>query len=92
MPAPKFAPVSPKITVIPPVIYSQPFEPQPSTTTEAPEFRTQNLSPARPFANNFPAVAPYKTVFPIIVLSDGISGLASGGRTTILPPDNPFPT
>ena len=77
---------------MPPVMYSHPFDPHPSTTTDAPELRTQNLSPARPFANSFPAVAPYKTVFPIIVLSDGISGLASGGRITILPPESPFPT
>ena len=73
-------------------MYSHPFEPQPSTTTDAPELRTQNLSPARPLANNLPAVAPYNTVFPIIVLSDGISGLAKGGRITILPPERPLPT
>ncbi len=39
-------------------MYSQPFEPQPSTTTSAPELRTQNRSPARPAANSDPAVAP----------------------------------
>ena len=67
IPAPKFALISPNITATPPVIYSHPFDPQPSTTTSAPEFLTANLSPALPEANNFPFVAPYNTVFPIIV-------------------------
>src|SRR3989338_3198294 len=35
----------------PPVMYPHPFDPQPSTTTDAPEFRTANRSPARPEAN-----------------------------------------
>ena len=35
---------------MPPVMYSQPFEPQPSTTATAPEFRTQKRSPAWPAA------------------------------------------
>ena len=36
IPAPKFAPIRPRITATPPVMYSHPFDPQPSTTTEAP--------------------------------------------------------
>ena len=73
-------------------MYSQPFDPQPSTTTFAPEFRTAKRSPALPAANKRPSVAPYKTVFPIIVLSLALSGLAIGGLTTMIPPDKPLPT
>ncbi len=51
IPAPKLAPIWPRITATPPVMYSQPFEPQPSITTFAPELRTANRSPARPAAN-----------------------------------------
>ena len=58
IPAPKLAPIRPRITATPPVMYSQPFDPQPSTTTEAPELRTANRSPARPLANRQPSVAP----------------------------------
>ncbi len=46
IPAPKLSPVLPSMTTVPPVIYSQPFEPQPSTTVVAPEFLTANRSPA----------------------------------------------
>ena len=58
MPAPKLAPVLPRITAVPPVIYSQPLAPQPSTTTCAPELRTAKRSPAWPAANSLPLVAP----------------------------------
>jgi hypothetical protein len=43
---------------MPPVMYSQPLEPQPSTTTCAPELRTAKRSPAWPAANSLPGVAP----------------------------------
>ena len=66
IPAPKLLPTSPRITALPPVIYSQPLSPQPSITACAPEFLTPNLSPAVPAANNLPRVAPYRIVFPII--------------------------
>ena len=46
MPAPKFDPTAPRITAVPPVIYSQPLAPQPSITTFAPELRTAKRSPA----------------------------------------------
>ena len=46
IPAAKLSPTFPRITTIPPVIYSQPFESHPSTTAVAPEFLTANLSPA----------------------------------------------
>ena len=60
--------------------------------TFAPEFLTANRSPARPAANRWPSVAPYRTVLPMIVLSSAFSGLTCGGRTTIIPPDRPLPT
>jgi len=39
-------------------MYSQPFAPQPSTTTVAPELRTAKRSPACPAAKSRPEVAP----------------------------------
>ena len=54
---------------MPPVMYSQPLEPQPSTTATAPELRTAKRSPAWPAANSLPAVAPYSTVLPMMVFS-----------------------
>jgi hypothetical protein len=48
MPAAKFFPVFPRMTALPPVIYSSPWSPQPSATAVAPEFRTQKRSPATP--------------------------------------------
>ena len=92
MPAPKFAPIVPKIIATPPVMYSQPFDPQPSITTFAPEFLTAKRSPARPAANNIPSVAPYNTVLPMIVFALALSWLTIGGLTTMIPPDNPLPT
>ena len=41
MPAAKFWPTGPRITAVPPVMYSQPLAPQPSTTVTAPELRTR---------------------------------------------------
>ena len=38
MPAAKLSPTLPKITTVPPVIYSPPLESQPSITASAPEF------------------------------------------------------
>ena len=58
-------------------MYSHPLESQPSITAVAPEFLTANLSPACPAANSLPDVAPYKTVFPIIVFSFDIKLLSS---------------
>ena len=49
IPAAKFRPIPPNIKATPPVMYSQPWSPIPSTTAYAPEFLTQNLSPAIPF-------------------------------------------
>ena len=92
MPAPKLTPIGPRITAVPPVMYSQPLEPSPSTTASAPELRTAKRSPARPEANSLPAVAPYRTVLPMMALASGTSGLEMVGFTTMVPPLNPLPT
>ena len=42
-------------TTRPPVMYSQPWSPTPSTTAVAPELRTQNRSPTTPRRNTSPA-------------------------------------
>ena len=64
MPEPKFIPTEPRITATPPVMYSQPCWPRPSTTASAPLLRTANRSPALPAMNSWPEVAPYNTVLP----------------------------
>ncbi len=48
MPAAKLRPIGPSTATVPPVMYSQPWSPTPSTTAVAPELRTQKRSPARP--------------------------------------------
>ena len=48
MPAAKLRPVLPITTTMPPVMYSQPWSPTPSTTAMAPELRTAKRSPATP--------------------------------------------
>ena len=48
----------PRITATPPVMYSQPFEPQPSTTTVAPELRTRTARPPGRRRTATPSVAP----------------------------------
>ena len=45
MPAAKLRPVGPRMATLPPVMYSQPWSPTPSTTACAPELRTANRSP-----------------------------------------------
>ena len=54
MPAAKLRPVGPRITARPPVMYSQPWSPTPSTTAVAPELRTQKRSPTMPRMNTLP--------------------------------------
>src|SRR5260221_673828 len=82
MPAPKFAPTGPSTTTVPPVMYSQPWGPTPSTTASAPLFRTANRIPARPTRWRRPSVAPYRTVFPAIAwpARDGDGGPEVGRR------------
>ena len=58
MPAAKFRPVRPRITTRPPVMYSQPWSPTPSTTAFTPLLRTANRSPATPRTNASPPVPP----------------------------------
>src|SRR5213076_1653053 len=48
MPAAKLRPVAPSTTTRPPVMYSQPWSPTPSTTVSTPVLRTSKPSPARP--------------------------------------------
>lgn len=48
MPLPRPDPAAPRFSTAPPVMYSQPKSPSPSTTALAPEFRTANRSPPRP--------------------------------------------
>ena len=92
MPAPKLSPTGPRITAVPPVMYSQPLAPQPSITTSAPELRTAKRSPAWPAANSLPPVAPYSTVLPMMVFSLAVMVDRLGGRSTMMPPDRPLPT
>jgi hypothetical protein len=71
MPAAKFLPVGPRITTRPPVMYSQPWSPTPSTTAVAPELRTQKRSPAMPLMKALPEVAPYSATLPAMMFSPG---------------------
>ena len=54
MPAPRLRPVGPRMSAVPPVMYSRPWSPTPSTTAVAPELRTQKRSPTRPRRNISP--------------------------------------
>ncbi len=69
MPAAKLRPVRPRTTTRPPVMYSQPWSPTPSTTALAPELRTAKRSPAMPRKKARPLVAPYRTVLPMMTFS-----------------------
>src|ERR1700746_41700 len=57
MPAAKLRPVAPSTTTRPPVMYSQPWSPSPSTTVQAPELRAAKPSPAGPRKKARPAAA-----------------------------------
>ena len=80
MPAAKLRPVRPMTSTRPPVMYSQPWSPTPSTTAVAPELRTANRSPAMPRRNASPAVAPYRATFPAITFSWATNGDSAGGN------------
>src|SRR4030095_12370472 len=58
MPAPRLRPTGPRTITDPPVMYSPPWSPTPSTTAVAPELRTANRSPAPPGQNQPPPGAP----------------------------------
>ena len=79
MPAAKLRPVRPSTTTVPPVMYSQPWSPMPSTTAAAPELRTQKRSPATPRKYDSPAIAPYITVLPMTMFSSGFAGHVGSG-------------
>ena len=85
-------PVLPNTVTTPPVMYSQPLSPMPSTTAVAPELRTAKRSPARPAANNSPPVAPYKQVLPAIVALCDWNATPLCGLMMIVPPPMPLPT
>ena len=93
MPAPKLRPVRPSTTTRPPVMYSQPWSPTPSTTATAPELRTAKRSPTTPRMKASPAVAPYRITLPAMICSSATkdAGADSEGRTTSRPPDRPLP-
>ena len=92
MPAAKLRPVGPRITTLPPVMYSHPWSPTPSTTALAPELRTQKRSAATPRKNALPEVAPYNATLPMTMDSSAAKSALAGGFTTISPPESPLPT
>ena len=92
MPAPKFAPIGPRTTTVPPVMYSQPCGPIPSTTASAPLLRMAKRIPARPTRWSRPAVAPYSTVLPAIASVAAVAPRSASGVTVIRPPERPFAT
>ncbi len=92
MPAAKLRPVRPSTTTVPPVMYSQPWSPTPSTTAIAPELRTAKRSPATPLKYASPAIAPYSTVLPAMMWSGPKPRKSFGDRTMMRPPDSPLPT
>ncbi len=91
MPAAKLTPVLPSTTTTPPVMYSQPWSPTPSTTATAPELRTAKRSPAMPLMNTSPPVAPKRPTLPVMMLSCGRKVDFRAGYTTIRPPERPLP-
>ncbi len=93
MPAAKLRPVMvPMTTTVPPVMYSQPWSPTPSTTVCAPELRTAKRSPATPRKYASPVIAPYSTVLPTMMFSLGTPRNLADGCTMMRPPESPLPT
>ena len=91
MPAAKLRPVLPSTATVPPVMYSQPWSPVPSTTAVAPDRRTAKRSPATPLKKASPVVAPYSAVLPMMMLLVASPRKSMLGRTTMRPPDRPLP-
>ena len=92
MPAAKLRPVGPRITARPPVMYSQPWSPTPSTTAHAPLLRTQNRSAARPQKNAWPLGGAVQADVANQDVPLGAKVLDFGGYTMSRPPDSPLPT
>ena len=74
IPAPKFAPTGPRTTTVPPVMYSQPCGPIPSTTASAPRCGPRSASPPGRRGGAGRPVAPYRTVLPAIASRRGVGG------------------
>ena len=92
MPAAKLRPVLPSTTTVPPVMYSQPWSPVPSTTAVAPDSRTAKRSPATPRKNASPLVAPYSTVLPTMMFCVASPRKSMLGRIAQMrPPLMPLP-
>ncbi|MNC85314.1 hypothetical protein D3C83_09050 [compost metagenome] len=91
IPAAKLRPVTPSTTTVPPVMYSQPWSPTPSTTAWAPELRTAKRSPATPRKYASPQIAPYSTTLPVMMFSVGSPRNLGEGCTEIRPPERPLP-
>src|SRR3954464_15057353 len=104
MPAAKLRPVAPSTTARPPVMYSQPWSPTPSTTAEAPELRTEKRSPAIPGKDARRDAAPHargekggpdggpdRAGLPTTTVSAALNSASSGGRTVGTPPGRPLP-
>ena len=76
----------------PPVMYSQPWSPTPSTTALAPELRTAKRSPARPRKNASPRGGAVEGDVADDDVVLGLEAAPSGGRTASMPPERPLPT
>ena len=93
MPAAKLSPTGPRITAVPPVMYSQPFEPQPSTTASAPGV-AHGEALAGLAGGEEPAGG---RAVEHRVADDGVllarrAATTVIGRTTMVPPESPLPT
>ena len=74
MPAAKLRPVVPSTTTVPPVMYSQPWSPVPSTTAVAPEVaHREALAGDAAEERLAAAIAPYSTVLPMMMFSVGVA-------------------
>ena len=93
MPAPKFFPVRPRTTMVPPVMYSQPWSPTPSTTaTRAGVADGEALARAAIGEERAAGRAVEAGVADDRVVVRARTCASAGGRTTISPPLMPLPT
>ncbi len=93
MPAPKLRPVVPRMITVPPVMYSQPWSPTPSTTVVAPLFLTAKRSPARAVEER---AAVRRAVQHDVAHDDLVvrpeRAPRAAARTATTPPERPLPT
>ena len=93
MPAAKLSPTGPRITAVPPVMYSQPLSPQPSTTVDRTRVaHREALAGAAGREQLAGGGAVEAGVADDHVLARDDQRLDTSGRTTIVPPDRPLPT